>query len=283
MDARDRSGVAYRVQRTELTDGQWARLIPLRPPRQPRTGRPARDHRTVLSAILWVLRTGAPWRDLPERFGPWSTAWSRFRRWTLAGVWRRVLEALQRDADRAGQLDWGTHFMNGTIVRAHQRAAGAVGGHDDEALGGSRGGYSTKLDLRAEGGGKPLTFVLSGGERHESRYVQALLDAGSVRRAARGRPRRRPERLTGDRGYSYPRVRRLLARRRIPAVIPRRRDQHPDDGRHAPFDRCAYRERNRVGRLGNRLEQYRRVATRYDKRAAHYLATVTLVAILLWL
>jgi transposase len=68
----------------------------LLPPLRPRTGRPARDHRTILDAILWVLRTGAPWRDLPERYGPWSTAWNRFRRWTAAGVWPRVLEALQR-------------------------------------------------------------------------------------------------------------------------------------------------------------------------------------------
>jgi transposase len=86
------------------------RLRPLLPPQRPRTGRPARDHRTILSAILGVLRTGAPWRDLPKRFGPWATAWSRFRRWTAAGVSTRVLEALQldrmadRDRDRVERL-----------------------------------------------------------------------------------------------------------------------------------------------------------------------------------
>jgi transposase len=129
----------------------------------------------VVSAILWVLRTGAPWRDLPERFGPWSTAWSRFRRRMGAGVWSRVLEALQRRADAEGCLDWTTHFLDGTVVRAHQHAAGAVGGQDKEALGRSRGGFSTKIHLRAEGGGRPMAFVLSRGERHESRYVEALL------------------------------------------------------------------------------------------------------------
>ena len=161
-----------------MTDKQWARLAPLLPPQRPRVGRPARDHRTILSAILWVLRTGAPWRDLPERFGPWSTAWSRFRRWTAAGVWQRVLATLQRDADRAGRLDWTTHYVDGTVVRAHQHAAGARGGQTGEALGRSRGGFSTKIHLRAEGGGRPVAFVLSGGERHESRYVEALLAAG---------------------------------------------------------------------------------------------------------
>lgn len=242
-----------------------------------------RDHRTVLSAILWVLRTGAPWRDLPERFGPWSTAWNRFRRWSAAGVWERVLQALQREADHAGRLDWATHYVDGTVVRAHQHAAGARGGQAHQALGRSRGGFSTKVHLRAEGGGRLLAFVVSGGERHESLYVGALLARGHVRRAGRGRPRARPARLVGDRGYSYPTVRRLLARRHIRAVIPHRRDQRPADGRHAPFDRETYRGRNRVERLVNRLKQYRRIATRYDKRAAHYLAMLTLATLLEWL
>jgi hypothetical protein len=173
-------------------------------------------------------------------------------------VWARVLEALQRAADMAGQLDWETHYVDGTVVRAHQHAAGAVGGQEHEALGRSRGGFSTKVHLRAEGGGKPLAVVLSGGERHESRYLGALLAAGRVRRRARGRPRSRPGRLVGDRGYSYPSVRRMLARRHIRAVIPRRRDQRPHDGPYAPFDRAAYRERNRVERLVNRLKQHHR-------------------------
>lgn len=255
-----------------MTDAQWERLSELLPPQRAATGRPARDHRTVLSAILWVLRTGAPWRDLPERFGPWSTAWSRLRRWTAAGIWARVLAALQRDSDLAGNLDWDTHYMDGTVVRAHQHAAGAVGRQEHEALGWSRGGFSTKVHVRAEGGGKPMTLVLSGGERHESQYVDALLSAGRVRRRAQGRPRERPRRIVGDRGYSYSTVRRLLARRGIQAVIPRRSDQHPEDGRYAPFDRAAYRERNRVERLINRLKQHRRVATRYEKHARHYLA-----------
>jgi transposase len=237
-----------------------------------------------VSAILWVLRTGAPWRDLPERFGPWSTAWNRFRRWTAAGVWGRVLAALQRAADRAGRLDWATHYVDGTVVRAHQHAAGAVGGQDAEALGRSRGGFSTKVHLRAEGGGKPLAFVVSGGERHESRYVEALLARGHVRRAGRGRPRVRPDCLVGDKGYSYPTVRRALARRGIRAVIPRRRDQRPWDGRHQLFDRMVYRERNRVERLINRLKQSRRIATRaYEKRARHYVAMLVLAALMLWL
>lgn len=126
-------------------------------------------------------------------------------------------------------------------------------------------------------------FVLSGGERHESQYLETLLSGGRVRRAGRGRPRLRPTELVADKGYSYLAVRRLLARRGIGADIPRRRDRHPGDRRHRPFDRDAYRGRNRVERLVGRLKQYRRVATRYEKRAQHYLAFLTLAGAMLWL
>jgi transposase len=114
--------------RGELTTAQWERLRPLLPPEQPRTGRPNMDHRRILNGILWKLRTGAPWRDLPERYGPWATVYSRFWRWQRAGLWDRVFAAVQRQADAAGQVDWEVHFVDGTIVRAHQHAAGAKGG-----------------------------------------------------------------------------------------------------------------------------------------------------------
>ncbi len=116
------------MDRPELTDAQWASLRPLLPPQKPRTGRPANDHRTVLGGILWVLRTGAPWRDLPPRFGSWKTASSRFYRWRQAGVWDHVLAELQRKADANGRLNWTLHFVDSTVVRAHQHAAGAKGG-----------------------------------------------------------------------------------------------------------------------------------------------------------
>ena len=111
--------------RGDLTNEQWERLHPLLPPQKPRTGRPALDHRTVLNGILWVLRTGAPWRDLPERYGNWTTVYSRFQRWRKAGVWERILKDVQALVDQGGNVDWEIHFVDSTIVRAHQHAAGA--------------------------------------------------------------------------------------------------------------------------------------------------------------
>ena len=116
------------MRRHALTERQWERLRPLLPPVPQGRGRPRRDDRTVVEGILWRLATGVPWRDLPERFGPWRTVYSRFRRWQQAGVWERVLAALQREADASGELDWALHFLDGTTVRAHQHAAGAKKG-----------------------------------------------------------------------------------------------------------------------------------------------------------
>jgi transposase len=89
--------------------------MPLLPPQKPKTGRPAVDHRRILNGILWFLRTGAPWRDLPERYGPWPTVYSRLQRWQAAGIWDRPLAVIQQDSDAAGELDWDIHYVDSTI------------------------------------------------------------------------------------------------------------------------------------------------------------------------
>jgi transposase len=114
------------MRRHDVSDTEWVRLEPLLPPRK--AGKPRKDDRLVINAILWKLATGAPWRDLPERYGPWQSVYTRFRRWTQGGVWDRIFAAVQRQADAAGQIDWTVHFVDGTVIRAHQHAAGAQGG-----------------------------------------------------------------------------------------------------------------------------------------------------------
>lgn len=113
-------------RRHELSDAEWERLGPLLPPHT--SGKARKDDRLVVNGILWKLATGVPWRDLPERYGPWQSVYTRFRRWTASGVWDRIFAAVQRQADAAGELDWEVHFVDGTVIRAHQHAAGAKGG-----------------------------------------------------------------------------------------------------------------------------------------------------------
>ena len=211
------------TRRYELSDAQWARLEPLLPPEKPWTGRPNDDHRRILNGILWILNSGAPWRDLPRHYGPVGTVSSRFYRWRRSGVWQRVLEALQALADAQGRVGWELHFLDSTVVRAHQHAAGArktgrEPGAEDEALGRSRGGFTTKIHLRCEGYGKPVIFTVT--EVHDTRQVSALISRGAIRRIGRGRPRLRPAKMVGDKAYSSRSIRLALRKRGIIPVIP---------------------------------------------------------------
>jgi len=264
----------------DLTNQQWERLKPILPPQKPEVGRPNEDHRTILNGILWIDRTGAPWRDIPQSYGPWSTIASRFYRWRKAGIWQQIIEQLQQQADVAGELDWQVHHVDGSVIRAHQHAAGAVGSEpESEALGRSQGGFSTKIHLRVEGNGKPITFRLTAGQRHEATQFELLMEQGIVKRPGVGRPKLRPTRVVGDKAYSSGKIRRYLRRRGIRITIPRKNNE-----RHrGKFDREQYRQRNRVQRTINRLKQFRRVPTRYEKRAENYLAMLTIAAIILWL
>ncbi len=156
-------------------------------------------------------------------------------------------------------------------------------------MGRGRGGFSTKVHLACDGRGRPLSVLVSAGQRNEAPLLGELLDAIWVARPAGtpGRPRKRPERLLADRGYAHDSCRRLLRRRSIPHVIPERKDQKERrlrrGGRPPAFDREAYRGRNVVERCVNRLKQWRGIATRYEKRAVNYRAMVVIAALMVWL
>ena len=113
------------MRRYALRDDQWERIKDLLPGREGHVGVTAKDNRLFVDAVLYRYRAGIPWRDLPERYGPVGTVSSRFYRWCRAGVWDRILSARQAEADARGEIDWDLHFVDATIVRAHQHAAGA--------------------------------------------------------------------------------------------------------------------------------------------------------------
>jgi transposase len=114
------------VEWHELTDAEWDVIRPWLPPLKTR-GRPYKDHRTIINGMLWILHTGAPWRDLPERYGPWQTVYSRFLRWSRGGIWDRILSSLHRELDASGQIDWELFCIDGSSIRAHKAASGAGG------------------------------------------------------------------------------------------------------------------------------------------------------------
>jgi len=113
------------MRRYELTDEQWELIKVLLPFNHGQRGRQWKDHRTILNAVFWVLRTGAPWRDLPERYGPWQTIYDRFQRWRRGGLFDQILQRLQVRLDAEAQIDWDLWCVDGSSIRASRAAAGA--------------------------------------------------------------------------------------------------------------------------------------------------------------
>ncbi|WP_373313025.1 IS5 family transposase [Streptomyces vinaceus] len=270
-----------------MSDAEWELIRPLLP--RPALGRPRQDDRMVLNGIVWKFRTGVPWRDVPERYGPWASLHTRFRRWAADGTFDRMLRAAQANADAAGDIDWLVS-VDSTIVRAHQHAAGArKGGHQNPALGRSRGGLTSKVHLACDATGRPLAFVLTGGNTNDCTRFTAVMDAIQVPRLGPGRPRSRPDRVIGDRGYSSKAIRTWLRRRGIRHTIPERADQVRNRARKGSlggpppaFDKEVYKHRKVVERCFNRLKQWRGIATRYDKTAESHQAAVSLASLLMW-
>lgn len=246
--------------RIGLSDVVWERIARLLPAERGRRGRPSEPHRRIVEGIVWVLRTGAPWRDLPPEVGPWKTVYSRFRRWSVAGICSAVLVQLAAGASTQS----GSVLLDGSVVRAHQHAAGATGG-DDEALGRSRGGLSTKVHAATDAQGRPLHIVVTGGQRHDVTAAPELLrghDAATV---------------IADKAYDADSLIHLIEKElHGVAVIPSRSNRREP----REIDRETDKKRNAVERFFCWIKRYRRIATRYEKRASSYLGMLALAGAL---
>ena len=111
-------------ERYKLTDAQWNKIAAIFPKRK-KMGRPPVDNRKIVNGILWILKTGSPWRELKENYGPWQTVYDRFYKWNRAGLWNRILRQLQSDFQSKKKIDWRMFSVDGSNVRAHKSAAGA--------------------------------------------------------------------------------------------------------------------------------------------------------------
>ncbi|MBY3179917.1 IS5 family transposase [Rhizobium leguminosarum] len=247
-----------------LRDDQWERIrgfVPggTRGKRGPRT-----NNRLFLDALLWMARSGGRWRDLPERLGDYRSVKRRYYRWIEMGVLDEMLAMLAREAD----LEW--LMIDSTIVRAHQHAAGArkvKGGPDAQGLGRSRGGLSTKIHAATESLGLPVRLIASPGQRNDIAFAHDLVEG--IQAAA----------TIADKGYDADHLCDKITETGADVVIPPKRNRKLQ--RH--YDAGLYKERNRIERFFNKLKQFRRVATRYDKLLANFMGFVKLAAIAIWL
>lgn len=264
------------MSRHDLTDREWNAIRPLLPAeRSGRPGRPWVDHRMVINGILWIVATGAPWRDLDSQFGSWKTVYNRFRRWQKEGLWERLMLKRLRNLERQGRIDRTLWCVDGSVVRAHRCASGALPKSDENdaknALGRSQGGYSTKLHLLTDSRGRVLSATATPGQRNESTEFENLFSQCPLSLHLRSK---RPEAVAGDKGYSSKAIRDWLRSREIKDTIPTR----INEAANPRFARKRYRRRNIVERVIGWLKESRRIATRYDKLIDSYLCFIQIAA-----
>jgi transposase len=152
-----------------LRDDQWERIAPLVPGKVGDLGRSGADNRLFVEAVLWIVRVGAPWRDLPKSFGNWNSVFQRFRPWAKSDVFDKIFEAFSEDSD------FEYVIVDGTIVRVHQHGTGAKRGTYNQAIGRSRGGLTTKIVALVDALGNLVRFVLLPGQQRDSVGVAPLL------------------------------------------------------------------------------------------------------------
>lgn len=245
--------------RRVITDEVWGQLEPvLRRVRSPRGAPPTLAEREFVEAVLFVARTGIPWRDLPPCFGNWDAVYQRFRRWQKGGRWRALWRELQAPAAAGARC----LFVDSTVVRAHPHAAGGAGSAAQKAVGRSRGGFGTKVHLIAADERTALAVVLTGGQAGDApAFDAAMLDLPDPTVATE---------MVGDRSYDSDAIRGDLDDAGFEAVIPAKRNRKDPP----PHDADKYKQREKVERLVNRLKRLRRVATRYEKLGCTFLAMV---------
>lgn len=221
-----------------------------------------RDLRMAVEGMLYRMRVGCPWRDLPKAFGCWNRVYKRFNAWSSSGKWLSIFQALVVEPD----MEWA--FLDGSYVRAHQHSAGAAT-QSTEAIGKSRGGNTTKIHLAVDACGLPVEFIITGGEINDCTAAPELI--AKVASA---------EVVIADKGYDSKRLREQIEEQDSRVVIPRKRNsvKGNDD-----LDRGLYRYRHLVENAFARLKQYRAIASRFDKLKRNYESMVAMACGFLWL
>lgn len=248
------------MPRLMLTDALWAKLSQL----MHHTGRVYNKpvHRLTLEGILFRMRTGSPWRDLPAHFGLWNTVFRRFNLWSRKGILDLIFKCLTQLSDP----EW--LFIDGSIVKAHQHSSGAIS-EGNEGIGKSRGGNSTKIHLAVESGGLPVHFELSEGQVHDIKHAPSLIAHAPKAKI-----------VIADKGYDSETLREYIRDNGSRAEIPKRKFNNNDKQK---MDWCLYKYRHLVENAFCWIKKYRAISTRYDKLERNYHSMVSLAFSMMWL
>ena len=248
----------------QIPDDQWSKILNfLRSCRRAYVGKEA-DCRRFVEGVLWIARSGAQWRLLPDTYGNWNSVYKRFARWCDHEVWEQMHQHFVDDPDMEHLL------IDSTVIRAHACAAGALkrkGGQDQQALGRSRGGFSTKIHVNVDALGNPVRFTLTAGQCHDITQAEALI-AGYE-----------SEYVIADKSYDADHFRQTIRASGAKPVIPPRSNRKEQ----YDYDKHLYKERHLVECLIGKMKHYRRVFSRFEKLAKRYLGFLSFVGALIWL
>jgi len=215
-----------------------------------------------IEGVYFILKTGAQWRELPSCYGKWRTIHKRYESWCRKSVWNQILEAISSNYDGESVM------IDATIVRAHPCAAGyEKGQHDREALGRSKGGFTTKIHAVVDALGQALKFSLTPGQRHDITQASYLIEGFEN------------SNVIADKGYDSKNFIEQIEKQQCTPVIP------PRSNRKDPreYDQHLYKERHLVECFFNKIKYFRRVFSRFDKKASSFMGFLAYASLLLWL
>ena len=247
--------------RYSLTKAQEEIIKPLLPSPKS-TGRPSLNSVMVFNAILWILSSGAAWRDLPTHFGNWNSIYHKFRQWCANDVFENILKALVADTEKYLLVQ-----IDSTFCKVHQHAAGALKKYGNQAIGVSRGGKTTKIHALVTENFQLIGLLLSGGNIHDSECAIELLSKVNLE----------DKTVLGDKAFCSARIRSFIQAQGGTVCIP---DKANSRAVH-DFDKELYKARNVVERFFLRIKNHRHIATRFDKLALCFLNFVLLSALML--
>jgi len=210
--------------------------------------------------VCWIWRSGTRWRNMPKEYGHWNSIYKRFCRWAKKGIWEHIFQGL------IDQPDLEYVMIDATIVKAHMAAAG-YGNQQEQALGKSRGGFTTKIHVILDALGYPLKFIVTPGNMSDIKCAQALTS------------KLFDTNIVADKGYDSDQFREYLQSKNCESTIPYRSNRKEQKA----YDKGLYKERNIIERFFARIKQFRKIATRYDKTMTNFMAGLHVIGTLIWL
>jgi transposase len=243
--------------RHTFTDAQWQIIEPRLPPCK---GRPGGAQRKFFNSLLWIARTGSPWRDLPERLGKWNVVYQRYAYWCEKGHFERLFQGVQLP-------DLEELMIDSTCCRAYPSLGRGSKKNGPQAIGVTRGGLNTKIHAVCDALGNPLRFVLTPGQRHDSKPLPELLDELQAKA------------VRADKAYDSDKIVQFAQEQGMEVIIPSKANRKQP----RPLDKHRYKARHLIENLFQRMKVFRRVDTRYDKLNERFLGFVHITDIMKWL